>query len=79
MVEKNEEDTGNGTPREAAGEQLTLSGTAPDRAVKEWNAVKEMVRFRFEVDGTGLNVYDNVLFRTLSPVWFDAVDAPATP
>jgi len=65
---KNNEDTGNGT--EIAGTSISLSSAG--RGDAEWTTIKEMVRYEFTVgDAAG----EWVLFRMLSPTWFDAVDA----
>ena len=70
LVQKNEEDTGNGDP--LTTDELTI--TTAGRTVKEWKGVKELVRFQFEAIN-GSNNYDSALFRMLTTVWFDTVDA----
>jgi len=71
---KNTEDTGDGTNADAAT-NITLAATG--RTTAEWisgtAALKELVRYRFKV--TGALVSDWVLFRMLSPVWFNSVKA----
>ena len=69
---KNVEDSGNGT---AVGTSFTISGsdvgTANQRKTGAFNGVvKEMVRYRFTVNGSSGNW---LLFRALPPVWFDDV------
>lgn len=74
VFSKNTEDTGDGTNADAAT-NITLAATG--RTTAEWTSgtatLKELVRYRFKVTGTVVS--DWVLFRMLSPVWFDTVKA----
>lgn len=75
---KNTEDGGDGTNADSAVGPTNITANAVGRTTTEWYssgtiALKEMVRYRFEV--TGANVTDWVLFRMLAPVWFSAVKA----
>lgn len=66
---KKADESGDGTDANAS---TTISLTAAGRSDAEWsgNELLDMVRYQFEVgDSTG----DWVLFRMLSPVWFDSV------
>jgi hypothetical protein len=65
VMTKNKEDTGDGT---AVTGSLSLS--AAGRDTDEFSSLKELVRYKF-VAGGSANEW--VLFRMLSPVWFDAV------
>lgn len=69
VFSKNTEDTGDG------GSALTPnsgSKSSPGRTSFELSGnLKELVRYRFTVSGSG----NWVLFRMLPPVWFDTVDA----
>lgn len=68
LFEKNSEDTGDGSAHPSG----SFSGTGVDRFDKEYNGVKELVRYRLTATGSGNN---RILFRMLSPVWFDDVTA----
>jgi hypothetical protein len=74
VFSKNTEDTGDGTNADAA---TNITSGATGRTTAEWTSgtatLKELVRYRFKV--TGAVVSDWVLFRMLSPVWFDSVKA----
>jgi hypothetical protein len=65
LFHKNADDEGDGT---ANGSAITMTTTGRN-PIKEWTAIKELVRFRFTFDtsmGTGW-----VTFRVLPPSWFD--------
>ncbi len=68
LYEKNTEDPGDGTAITGS-----ISGDATGRFFKELKGVKELVRYRFTLTSTTAEV-DHVLFRMLSPVWFDDVE-----
>ena len=75
---KKEEETGDGVEVDS-GTTIILS--TPGRQLKEWGPITgtglwEMIRYRFESES---DVAGWVLFRMLSPVWFDAVNAKSTP
>jgi len=74
VFSKNSEDTGDGTNADAA---TNISSGATGRSTAEWTSgtatLKELVRYRFKV--TGATVSDWVLFRMLTPVWFNSVKA----
>lgn len=71
---KNNEDTGDGTDADV-GTSIVASATG--RASAEWTSgtagLKEMVRYKYTVQSTGTGATDWVLFRMLSPVWFNTV------
>ncbi len=62
---KNSEDTGDGTLKGTA-----LAITAVGRDSKEFLGMEELVRYKFELP-TAATDGSRVLFRMLSPVWFD--------
>ena len=75
---KNSEDSGDGTNADSAGVPTNITANAVGRTTTEWYSsgtigLLEMVRYRFKVTGT--SVSDWVLFRMLSPIWFNAVKA----
>lgn len=71
LYEKNSEDTGDGTAHSGGTLMVTdASGGTPSS--KTYTGVKELVRYRIEATGSGTN---RVLYRMLTPVWFDAVGA----
>ena len=79
LFTKNSEDAGNGSNADSAGTPISISATATGRTSATWSqpttstvSIKEMVRYKFTVTGTGTNW---VLFRMLPPVWFDSVEA----
>lgn len=71
---KNTEDAGDGTDADTA---TSIVASAVGRTTTEWTSgtasLLELVRYRFIV--TGSNVTDWILFRMLSPVWFDSLRA----
>lgn len=71
---KNSEDAGDGTDAEV-GTSIVASATG--RAAAEWTSgtatLLELVRYKYTVQSTGTGATDWVLFRMLSPVWFDTV------
>lgn len=71
---KNREDTGDGTDADV-GTSIVASATG--RSTAEWTSgtagLKEMVRYKYTVQSTGTGATDWVLFRMLTPVWFDTV------
>jgi len=78
LFTKNSEDGGDGTNADSAGGPTNITANAVGRTTTEWYssgtiALKEMVRYRFLITGTLTS--DWVLFRMLSPVWFNAVKA----
>ncbi len=68
VFHKNREDTTNGTDADAS---TTITLSSVGRADAEWTGLEELVRYKFTSTGTTASHY--VLFRILSPVWFDAV------
>lgn len=66
LFDKNSETPGDGGV--VSGGNLT-SGGPGTREDKEYNGVLEMVRYKIVAGGSG----DRILFRMLSPVWFDDV------
>ena len=74
VFSKNTEDTGDGTNADAA---TSISSAAAGRSTAEWTSgtatLKELVRYRFKVTGTAVS--DWVLFRMLTPVWFNTARA----
>ena len=76
VVTKNVEDSGDGTV--VAGSITVASGSTTDavQANGEWNGlVKELVRYKFTVKGASNAAGNWLLFRVLSPVWYNSVDA----
>lgn len=71
VFHKNSEDAGPGTL--ASTTKVTASDAG--YATAEFSSLKELVRYKFFCTvRKGTSASDqNVLFRTLSPVWFDAV------
>jgi hypothetical protein len=74
---KNSEDSGDGADADSGGGTF-ISTNAVGRTTTEWYStgtvtLKEMVRYRFTVTGTLVSHW--VLFRMLSPIWFNAVKA----
>jgi len=68
---KSVEDAGDGLDADAT---TSISSSTVGRADDEWNAVlKDLVRYRFKCTGAASGDY--VLFRMLTPVWFNAIDA----
>lgn len=67
LFEKNSEDTGPGLAHPDGS--FTTTSLRGDMTYKK---VKELVRYKFTAQGTLSN---RVLFRMLSPVWFDDVTA----
>ena len=66
---KNSEDAGSGSQ---TGSDITRDGTeGAGQAGAEYGSLKELVRYKFSVTGTGTRV----LFRMLPPSWFDSVKA----
>ena len=63
---KNSEDTGDGV---LASGSPTISRSATGRETAECDNLEELVRYKFTAGGTT----GQVLFRMLTPVWFDAV------
>jgi hypothetical protein len=61
LLMKNSEDTGDGVIKGTA-----LETTAVGRDSKEFTGLDELVRYKFE-----MSAGDRVMFRMLSPVWFD--------
>ncbi|MEE9394027.1 MAG: hypothetical protein V3W41_16120 [Planctomycetota bacterium] len=70
VFHKNTDDPGDGVNADAT---TTITGDLVGRLSDEWNGLEEMVRYRFEVTKQGSS--DWVLFRMLSPVWFDDAKA----
>ena len=73
---KNQEDVGDGSNADSGGSPTNITASAVGRTTTEWYStgtvgLKEMVRYRFTITGT--DVSDWVLFRMLSPIWFNAV------
>lgn len=66
LFHKNADDEGDGT---ANGSAIAMTATGRN-TIKEWTAIKEMVRFRFTFDTSGSLAL--VFFRMLPPSWFDA-------
>jgi hypothetical protein len=78
LFTKKSEDSGDGTIADSAGAPTKITANAIGRTTTEWLAagtitLSEMIRYRFNV--TGASVSDWVLFRMLSPVWFNSVKA----
>lgn len=69
VFHKNREDAGNGTLLGDGEIGLTSAG----RVTGEWSGFKELVRYRFSVDVQVVGQAPKVLFRMLSPCWFDTV------
>ena len=67
VYHKNSDDTGSGAL--ASGTAIKTSG---GRSSSTWGGLKELVRYRYSVKGAA-DQY--VMFRMLSPVWFDEVKA----
>jgi len=71
---KNNEDTGDGSDADA-GTSIVASATG--RSTAEWTSgtagLKELVRYKYSVQSTGTGATDWVLFRMLTPVWFNTV------
>ena len=77
LFTKNTEDAGDGTNADAMAATMIVAN-AIGRQTVEWFsagniALKELVRYRFSVTGNAQT--DWILFRMLSPVWFDSVKA----
>ena len=71
LYHKNQEDTGDGSA--LTGSQSRSSAGLIER---EWTGLKELVRYKFSVESTDSPAGDAwVLFRALSALWFDTVDA----
>jgi hypothetical protein len=68
LFEKNTETTGDGLAHGGAA----ITATAVGRTTAEYSAVLELVRYKFSVTGSAGT---SALFRMLSPVWWDDVDA----
>lgn len=70
---KNTEDSGDGIDADAGTSIVT---TATGRASAEWTSgttLQELVRYKYTVQSTGSGAGDWVLFRMLTPIWFDTV------
>jgi hypothetical protein len=68
---KNSEDVGAGSDADVS---KTISGGAAGRSDETWSGVlKELVRYKFTVSSETAGQW--ILFRMLSPVWFDDVKA----
>src|SRR5688572_20812517 len=71
---KNNEDAGDGNDADAG---TSIVASASGRSTAEWTSgtatLKELVRYKFTVQSTGSGAGDWVLFRMLSPIWFDTV------
>lgn len=73
LFTKDAEDTGDGTVVDAT---VRIDASAAGRRIQEWGSLtgiglKELVRYRFfPFGGSGSS---SVLFRMLSPVWFDTI------
>ena len=79
VYHKNSEDTGDGfaypnvdSSTSNPSEKLTVTTLGPD-SNGNFKGMLELVRFRITGTGTGAN--DRVLFRMLSNVWYDDVNA----
>jgi len=72
IFHKKEEDDGNGI--QVGG---TISTTAIGQTVRQAVGLFDLVRYEFKSVSTAgsPDTLDRVLFRMLSPVWFDAVNA----
>ncbi len=68
VYHKNVEDMGDGFLKDGL-----ISRTAPGRSTQEWSGLEELVRFRFTLTTTLGTSVPRVLFRMLSPCWFDTV------
>ena len=66
LFHKNADDEGDGI---ANGSAITMNA-AGRNTIKEWTAIKELVRFRFTFDTSGSLAW--VIFRMLPPSWFDS-------
>ena len=78
LFTKKAEDSGDGANADSGGTPTNITASAAGRTTTEWLAtgtitISELVRYRFTV--TGADVSDWVLFRMLSPVWFNSVRA----
>jgi len=67
-------DSGDGSDADG-GTSIVASATG--RSTAEWTsgtaALRELVRYQYTVQSTGIGATDWVLFRMLAPVWFDTV------
>lgn len=73
---KKNEDRGDGEDADPST-SIRITGGVPERYVAEWLAgattgPKNLVRYKFTVTGAA---GDWILFRMLTPVWFDSVNA----
>ncbi len=78
LYHKDSADPGSGADVDSGGtKKLTLS--AVGRTSVDWaksstiTGLKELVRYRFQMNGSGS---DAIRFRTLAPIWYDAVAEP---
>ena len=76
LFTKNKEDAGDGANADAAGTPVDITSNTAGRTTQEWLSrstigLKELVRYKFTVTGT--NAFDWVLFRMLTPQWFNSV------
>lgn len=65
---KSRETTGDGSQMTGS---LEINSAGQDSA--DFSGCNEMVRYKMTVTTTSTNDYDYILFRMLSPVWFDDV------
>jgi len=73
VYHKNRNEAGQGTP---VGSTVLTSSVG--RKTRKASSLKELVRYHIKCNSTGISLgYEYVLFRMLSPVWFDDVKAPA--
>lgn len=72
LFTKNTEDPGDGT---TTGSAISLTNTVGVTSEVLKQGVVELVRYQFNVVADASNTLGWVLFRMLSPVWFDSVKA----
>jgi len=71
LYHKKSEDAGDGSPVDAN----VLTTSTVGQSVQAWSGLEDMVRYKITSDKSGGSSSDFVLFRMLSPIWFETVNA----
>lgn len=71
LLHKKSEDAGDGSPVDAN----VLKTDTVGQTVHAWSGLEDLVRYRIKCDKTSGSSSDYVLFRMLTPVWFESVNA----
>ena len=72
LFDKKSEDAGDGNPVDASN---VIKTSTVGQSVGAWSGLEDLVRYKISADKAGGSDSDYVLFRMLTPVWFESVNA----